>query len=390
MRIASYRVSQTSFTWGRPVGDVNGIVESGVTGVAVLEVLADDGTIGTAVGEVLNPDNVFAAIHGADPLANAALYDAMLGTAFKPGAVGTTFATIGAFDTALWDLKAKALGVPLWKLLGGRDRAVPGYASGLDFGLNDDELTTLYQAFAAKGFTAGKLKGGASVADDVRRLGLVAEQLGANTNRPGLMLDANESWHQSQAVRHVGAIEDSLDLVWIEEPVGRHDAAGLAHVAGNVRAGVATGENLTGPAQHVPLLRSGAVSIVQAGGVWGVSYFLRLAALAHAFHLPVSGVGYYTNPLAAASTAIPNVLPLEVQHVDHPAGVTVDQYIDDGSIVLGDEPGSGVRFDPTAAVLPTAAGFGGAGGPHVLPSRVRSAVLSVSGDRTTKPHEESK
>ena len=65
-----------------------------------------------------------------------ALYDRMLRQTFKAGHAGVVFGTIGALDTALWDIKAKAAGEPLWRLLGGRDRRVPAYASGLDIGLD--------------------------------------------------------------------------------------------------------------------------------------------------------------------------------------------------------------------------------------------------------------
>ena len=67
----------------------------------------------------------------------------MLAQVFKTGHAGTRFGAIGAIDMALWDLKAKAAGEPLWRMLGGAARFVPGYASGLDIALDDDELADL-------------------------------------------------------------------------------------------------------------------------------------------------------------------------------------------------------------------------------------------------------
>ena len=78
----------------------------------------------------------------------------------RPGTRGTTFGGIGSFDMALWDLKAKIAGEPLWRLLGGRDRHVPGYASGFDIALDDETLFGFYRGMADHGFTSGKLKGG--------------------------------------------------------------------------------------------------------------------------------------------------------------------------------------------------------------------------------------
>ena len=103
---------------------------------------------------------LFPALEGEDPRAVSALYDRMLGRVFKAGHAGTTFGGIGSFDMALWDLKAKIAGEPLWRLLGGRDRHVPGYASGLDIALDDETLFGFYRRMADHGFTSGKLKGG--------------------------------------------------------------------------------------------------------------------------------------------------------------------------------------------------------------------------------------
>jgi L-alanine-DL-glutamate epimerase-like enolase superfamily enzyme len=273
-------------------------------------------------------------------------------------------------DMALWDLKAKAAAEPLWRTLGALDRYVPGYASGLDIALGDDALVALYTDFADRGFASGKLKGGRSLAEDVRRLEAIREVLGRNSARPALMLDANESWSRSQAVRYVTALERVIDLTWIEEPVRRWDAAGLASVRRGIRAAVATGENLTGLEQYRPLLDADAVDVVQVGNVWGITHFLRVAALAHAHDLPVSPVAHHTNPLAHAAAAVPNHLAFEVQGRTPPIGLTVDQEYADGGIVLGDEPGLGIRVDEkhisaVRAADPPAA----VDGPHVRPTR---------------------
>jgi len=144
--------------------------------------------------------------------------------------------------------KAKEAGQPLWRLLGGRDRTVAAYASGLDIALSDDELVSVYQAYAARGLRSAKLKGGLDVERDLRRLLLVRDVLAEAHpgSRPGLMIDANEIWTRKQAVRHVAELERSVDLIWVEEPVRRWDAEGLATVGRGVRASVAGGENLTG------------------------------------------------------------------------------------------------------------------------------------------------
>ena len=82
---------------------------------------------------------------------------------------------IGTLDAALWGLKAKLPGEPLWRLLGARDRFVSGYASGLDIALNDDQFPAWYRTMGERGFTSGQLKGGRDLDGDIRRLGIVAD-----------------------------------------------------------------------------------------------------------------------------------------------------------------------------------------------------------------------
>ena len=135
------------------------------------------------------------------------------------------------------------------------------------------------------------------------------------------MLDANESWTRKQAVRHVAELERTFDLTWVEEPVRRWDADGLAAVGRGIRASIATGENLTGLEQYRPLLAAGAVDIVQTAAVWGVTHFLRVAALAHAHDLPVSPVGTTPIGLLHAATSVPNHIVAELQDLTPPAGL---------------------------------------------------------------------
>jgi L-alanine-DL-glutamate epimerase-like enolase superfamily enzyme len=178
------------------------------------------------------------------------------------------------------------------------------------------------------------------------------------------MLDANESWTRKQAVRHVHELERSLDLIWVEEPVRRWDAEGLAAVGRGIRASVATGENLTGLEQFRPLLDAGAVDIVQTSAVWGVTHFLRVAVFAHAHDLPVSPVGNTPVGLLHAATSVPNHIASELQDLVPPAGLRLDLEVEDGAFVLGDSPGLGITVDEAVIAASTAVdGRDGAGRP---------------------------
>ncbi|MFG1894880.1 mandelate racemase/muconate lactonizing enzyme family protein [Micromonospora zamorensis] len=347
MRITGYRTLTTVQEWGRPVGDANGVFADGVVPVSIVVVDTDEGISGVGLGPHVEIERVFAAIEGEDPRAVTTLYDRMLRHTFKAGHAGPVFGTIGALDTALWDIKAQAAGEPLWRLLGGRDRRVPAYASGLDIGLTDDELVSEYEVYASHGLRAAKLKGGLDIERDRHRLCLVRDVLteAGHGRRPGLMLDVNEAWTRKQAVRHVCELERSLDLIWIEEPVRRWDAEGHAAVSRGVCASVATGENLTGLEQYRPLIAAGAVDVVQMAAVWGVTHFLRASALAHAHDLPVSPIGNSPIGLLHAATSVPNHLTSELQDLHRPVGVSIDLHVEDGAFVLGDSPGLGVRVD---------------------------------------------
>lgn len=372
MRITGYRTMTTIQEWARPVGDANGRFEDGVTTLPIVLVDTDQGLTGVGLGSHVEIESVFAAIEGEDPRAVTALYDRMLRYAFKAGHAGAVFATVGTLDTALWDLKAQMADEPLWRFLGGRDRIVPAYASGLDIGLADDDLVAAYEVYAERGLRAAKLKGGIDLEQDRRRLLLVRDVLtdAGRGARPGLMLDANETWSRKQAVRHVSELERSVDLAWVEEPVRRWDAEGLAVVQRGVRAAVASGENLTGLEQFRPLLRAGGLDIVQTSAVGGITHFLRVAALAHAHDLPVSPIGNIPVGLLHAATAVPNHLVSELQDLRPPVGVSADLDIEDGAFVLGDSPGLGLTVHKGAiAELGLRPGPANPEGPGVRPER---------------------
>ncbi|WP_439658392.1 mandelate racemase/muconate lactonizing enzyme family protein [Lentzea sp. HUAS TT2] len=388
MRITGYRTLTTVQDWGRPIGDANGVIPDGLVRVPIVVVETDAGITGVGLGPHVEIEAVFAAVEGEDPRSVTALYDRMLRWTFKAGHAGSVFGTIGALDTALWDIKAQAAGEPLWRLLGGRDRTVPAYASGLDIALTDDELVAAYENYAGHGLRAAKIKGGLDVDRDRHRLALVRDLLteAGGGARPGLMLDVNETWTRKQAVRYVAELERTFDLTWVEEPVRRWDVEGHAAVGRGIRASVATGENLTGLEQHRPLIAAGAVDVVQTAGVWGVTHFLRVAALAHAHDLPVSPIGTSPVGLLHAATSVPNHLVSELQDLRPAVGVVLDLHVEDGAYVLGDGPGLGLRLDEEAIAAsshllphPVAAGT------HVRPERAGRRLHSVEPGTSESP-----
>src|SRR3954451_18278704 len=132
-----------------------------------------------------------------------------------------------AVDMALWDLKARRLGQPLWRLLGGHDPRVPCYAGGIDLNLPLDPLLRQTEGFLEKGFRGVKIKvGRPTLAEDVERVRAVRGLLGEGVP---LMVDANMRWTAAEAVRAARAFRP-FDPLWLEEPTKPEDVSGQARV----------------------------------------------------------------------------------------------------------------------------------------------------------------
>src|SRR5256885_373415 len=170
---------------------------------------------------------LFKAIEGADPREAVGLWIKMNDWVHKGGNEGEANAALSIIDVALWDLKAKIAGEPVWQTLGAREGRVKAYASGLDYCLSDEELFAFYRRMAELGVDGGKLKVGLDVQADLRRLGIMREALSIASAHPRLMIDSNEYWSPKQAVRYIRKMEERFDLVWVEEPARRWDYDGL-------------------------------------------------------------------------------------------------------------------------------------------------------------------
>ena len=139
------------------------------------------------------------------------------------------------------------------------------YASGIDYPLSDEEIRAFYEGMAAKGVCSGKLKIGLDLESDMRRIGIMRDALATSGKKPELMIDVNEYWSPKQAIRYIHEIEQEFDLTWVEEPARRWDVRGLKKVSDNIRAAVATGENLDALNDYLPLLHGGAADILNVG-----------------------------------------------------------------------------------------------------------------------------
>ena len=185
------------------------------------------------------------------------------------GRGGTAAMAISAVDIALWDLKARKFGVPLWTLLGGDDPKVPCYAGGIDLYFPLDKLLAQTDDNLKKGFRAIKMKvGRPKLSEDVARVQAMREHLGADFP---LMVDANMRWTPDEAIRAARAFLPS-QVAWLEEPTIPDDVLGHARIVREGGLPVATGENLHTLYEFAQMIHAGGVTfpepdVTNCGGV---------------------------------------------------------------------------------------------------------------------------
>ena len=350
MKITGVRTQPYCFELTRPIGDVNLPQGGSISRSLAVFIETDEGVTGISPGTLAAQPHIHDLVNsllvGQDPRGVRGLWQKMVDAVFKGSNRGLMNDAIAVIDVALWDLKAKANGEPLWKTLGASSNTVRAYASGIDLNLSDDELREFYTRMAGQGVCAGKLKVGLDMEADLRRLAIVRDALATSGKRPMLMIDSNEYWSPKQAIRHILEFERSFELVWAEEPARRWDFRGLRKVSQSVNAAVATGENLDDISEFMPLIQHEAVDIVQFNhGCCGITGALMVGAMAHGFDLPVAMMNSPANFMAHVAAVLPNHMMMEVVDAGLDAAMRHENHVKDGRIVLTDRPGLGIEFD---------------------------------------------
>ena len=187
---------------------------------------------------------------------------------------------------------------------------------------------------------------GLSQEDDLRRIGLMHDALATSGKKPLLMIDSNEYWSPKQAIRHIQEIEEQFDLFWVEEPARRWDYRGLRKVSESVRAAVATGENLNDISEFMALVANEAADVIQVGvGTSGITGAMMVAEMAYGFEIPVSLMNCPANYMAHLAAVLPNHNMMEVLDAGGDQGMIHRHTVQDGYVVLSDDPGIGITFD---------------------------------------------
>lgn len=259
------------------------------------------------------------------------------------GRGGPTVLAISAFDMALWDLKAKRAGLPLWKALGGYDPRVPCYAGGIDLDLPLDDLLRQTDGNLGKGFRAIKMKvGRANLFEDVERVKAMREHLGDGFP---LMADANMKWSIDGAIRAARAFRP-FDLTWLEEPTIPDDPMGHARIVREGGLPIAAGENLRSLWEFRLYVAGGGVTYPEPDvtNCGGVTPFMKIAHLAEAFNLPVTSHGAHDVTVHLLA-ACPNRSYLEAHGFGLERYIAEPLEIRDGNALAPNRPGHGIAFD---------------------------------------------
>ncbi|MBB3899793.1 mandelate racemase/muconate lactonizing enzyme family protein [Roseococcus suduntuyensis] len=207
---------------------------------------------------------------------------------------------MSGLDMAIWDAKAKALKLPLYRLLGGASRPIPAYAGGVALGYQPPaELVDEAAPHMAAGYKAVKLRVGDTVRDDVARMEAIRAEFGDDLT---ILTDANIGYSIIQA-RQVMPEMDRLGIGWLEEPFPAHDHRAYAEASAFGQVPLAVGENHFTRFEFTRVLEDNVIRIWQPdlSKCGGITETLRIAAMASAFKIPVHPHSSMTGVNQAAS-----------------------------------------------------------------------------------------
>lgn len=305
-------------------------------------------TIGTGGRSVLAMlrDHLVPQLPGMDARNIEQIWSRLLASTRATTVGAITSLALAAVDTALWDLRCRREGSPLWRVAGGFRQAVPLYdTEGGWLQLTTDELVRGAVASRDAGWPGLKVKvGKPSAREDHERLMAVREAVGADMD---IMVDANQSMTSAEAVRRARAFDD-VDLFWFEEPLPADDVAGHTRLARSTSIPIAVGESMYSLGQFRDYLVREAAGIVQVdvARIGGITPWLKVAHLAESFNVAVCP--HFLMELHVSLTAaVPN--GRYVEHIPQLRAVTHGQLVvEDGHALAPDSPGLGIDWDRDA------------------------------------------
>ncbi|MGI5817517.1 MAG: mandelate racemase/muconate lactonizing enzyme family protein [Armatimonadota bacterium] len=284
----------------------------------------------------------------ADPLDRGALWERMVDrlTALKEPPEGGA-AALSAIDVALWDLAGRAVGLPVWRMLGGRRMArLDAYATGIY--LEEPEVAAgKAREILQAGFRALKIKAGAGLEQDAAVLAAVRDAIGPQVP---LLVDANQGFEDRDEALAFGAACDRAEVFWYEEPMPSDDWSGYVTLRNALNTPLAGGERLRSPGAFLRAFTAGALDVAMpdvrlCGGITGL---VKIADLARWFHVQISPHNWSSQIGAIASghaaVTLRNCVMTEVEFTRTPASEGLLEQpllLEDGFVVIPDRPGLG-------------------------------------------------
>ena len=336
-----------------------GPVSKGATrNFVILKIRTDDGVegvgfsyFGWAITGALRTavEELGQLIVGDDPLQVETIADKLRAAAGGAGPGGIFTLALAAIDIALWDIKGKACGLPVSKLLGGfRDR-VRTYASGaLGRPLSQSGVVTAAGRLVGKGFLQMKtqlaLPGASSANDEIARIRSIRDEIGADID---LMCDINQRWSVHQAIDIGRRIED-VNLFWLEDVTKHDDYQGLGRITQALSTPIAGGEYVYGLSAFRQMMEARSVDIVMVDVLraGGITQWMKIAGMAEAFNLPIVS---HCHPEVSIHlvAAVPHGLTVEyMPWMHHIFNETLT--IEKGDMLVPQRPGLGLSFNEDA------------------------------------------
>jgi L-alanine-DL-glutamate epimerase-like enolase superfamily enzyme len=331
--------------------EADGTLSWDSTTIVVVQVTAGEETgVGYTYADVstakLIQSKLAGVVKGRDALSPQGAWAAMVGAIRNLGRPGISSMAIAAVDTALWDLKARLLGLPLCKLLGMAKDCVPVYGSGGFTAYSMDRLQEQLAGWVERGIPRVKMKVGSNPDADPERVRGARSAIGPNAQ---LFTDANGAYTRKQALELATRFREEGQVSWLEEPVSSDDLEGLRLLRDRAPAGleIAAGEYGYDAVYFERML--GSVDVLQADVTRcaGITELLRVDGLCRARSMPLSlhcGPAIHLHP----GTALQQLVHLEYFH-DH---VRIEHLLFDGVRTPRDgalypdltKPGNGLEF----------------------------------------------
>jgi len=290
-------------------------------------------------------DQLGAMTIGDDPLRGEAILQKLRAAAASAGPGGIVALAISAIDMALWDIKGKLLGQSLATMLGAARDKVPTYASGaLVRTYSIDVILRSAQTLVERGFKQMKtqmaLPGEVTPAQEAERARLTREAVGPDID---LMCDINQRWSVNQAI-DIGRRVEEVHFYWLEDVTVHDDYTGLARVADALATPLASGECLYGitPFRHTIEAHAADILMIDLIRVGGISNWMKVAALAEAFNLPVVSHLFPELHVHLISAA-PNGLTVEYMPWSFRLWEEVPVPVK-GQLAVPNKPGLGLEF----------------------------------------------